>query len=206
MKKIFDKKIIITFIISGIIFTSIGVYAASLYSAKDISYNKENWEVSNVNDALNDLKNKTDVLMTGDAIESDILIGKKAVVNGKIITGTNEGGSKIINLGTGTSHNYNISTLYPDIYNTLTVDNFLVVTNSCSMAAQRAWGDPSYIGAGNHTSYVNASYSINKTYSNGVFTASASIAGSTSINYNTWPVSGSNSVSTTVYLVIGDID
>ena len=51
------KKIIITFIISGIIFGSIGIYAASLYYAKDVAYEPtdENWEVSNVNDALNSL-------------------------------------------------------------------------------------------------------------------------------------------------------
>lgn len=56
MKKIFDTKTIITFIISGILFGSIGVYAASYY-AKDVSYQSSDasWEVSNVNDALNEL-------------------------------------------------------------------------------------------------------------------------------------------------------
>jgi len=56
MKKIFDKKTIITFIISGILFTSIGIYAAS-YVATDISYKKEGSEITNVNDALDDLYN-----------------------------------------------------------------------------------------------------------------------------------------------------
>lgn len=56
MKKIFDKKTIITVIICGIIFTSIGVYATN-YFAKDVTYksNDENWKVTNVNDALDDL-------------------------------------------------------------------------------------------------------------------------------------------------------
>ena len=46
---------IIFSLIIGIVLSSGIVYAASLYKAKDISYNKENWEVTNVNDALDDL-------------------------------------------------------------------------------------------------------------------------------------------------------
>lgn len=48
-------KMIIFSLIIGIVLSSGIVYAASLYKAKDISYNKENWEVTNVNDALDDL-------------------------------------------------------------------------------------------------------------------------------------------------------
>jgi len=60
MKKIFDKKTIITVMISGIIFTCVGVYASS-YLASDISYSPidSSWEVSNVSEALNDLYSNT---------------------------------------------------------------------------------------------------------------------------------------------------
>lgn len=87
MNRLIDKKIVFTFVISGILFISCGIYAASLYKAKDVSYNKENWEVNTVNEALDELKNKTDILMTGDATSADIVSGKTAVVNGEIITG-----------------------------------------------------------------------------------------------------------------------
>lgn len=57
MKKIIDKKTIVTFIISGIIFGSLGVYGANVYQSNAIEYSPtdSDWEVSNVNDALNDL-------------------------------------------------------------------------------------------------------------------------------------------------------
>jgi len=60
MKKIINKlksSLLFTFIISGILFGSIGIYAASIYYAKDISYEPSDasWEVSNVNDAINGL-------------------------------------------------------------------------------------------------------------------------------------------------------
>lgn len=61
MKRLVDKKIVFTFVISGILFISCGIYTASLYKAKDVSYNKENWKVNNVNEALDELKNKTDI-------------------------------------------------------------------------------------------------------------------------------------------------
>ena len=53
------KKIIIGIILGGILFGS-GVYAASYY-AKDVTYTPtdESWEVSNVEDALNDLYNSS---------------------------------------------------------------------------------------------------------------------------------------------------
>ena len=93
MKKIFDKKTIFSFVL-GIILCSGIVYAAS-YLASDVAYEPEDtsWEVSNVNEALNDLyymKTELDILKSlGDATAADITSGKTALVNGKLITGTN---------------------------------------------------------------------------------------------------------------------
>ena len=68
------KKIIFSLII-GIVLSSGIVYAASLYKAKDISYNKENWEVTNVNDALDDLyeiqKNFANELVKAGDVDTD---------------------------------------------------------------------------------------------------------------------------------------
>jgi len=62
MKKI-NYKPLFTFIIGALIFGSIGIYATSTYYAKNISYEpNSNWEVSNVNDALDELyKSKTTI-------------------------------------------------------------------------------------------------------------------------------------------------
>ena len=98
MKKIINKlksNLLFTFIISGIIFGSIGIYAASLYYAKDVQYEPtdETWEVSNVSEAIDSLysmKEELNILKNlGDATADDIAIGKTALVNGKLITGTN---------------------------------------------------------------------------------------------------------------------
>ena len=52
-----NLKIIIFVIISGILFTGIGVYATTKYLAKDISFNPKNesWNVTNVEEALDEL-------------------------------------------------------------------------------------------------------------------------------------------------------
>ena len=56
MKFKLNKEIILTFIITAIIFSSIGVLAVSL-TAKEIGFTSTNegWEVDNVEDAMNDL-------------------------------------------------------------------------------------------------------------------------------------------------------
>ena len=62
-----NLKVFVTLIISGIVFTGIGVYAASQYFAKDITFTptnenfkKENGElIDNVEDALNELYSMT---------------------------------------------------------------------------------------------------------------------------------------------------
>jgi len=66
MKKIFDKKTIITVIICGIVFTGIGICAAN-YNASDITYTKDGAE-TNVNEALNelyDISNKVNITHLG---------------------------------------------------------------------------------------------------------------------------------------------
>ena len=82
MKKIFDKKTIITVIICGIIFTSIGVYATN-YFAKDVTYksNDENWKVTNVNDALDDLY----VLANDDTAETPQAVMQYGTAKGSFI-------------------------------------------------------------------------------------------------------------------------
>jgi len=56
------KKTILSFILGGIIFGCIGIYAAN-YLASDVTYTPKdtNWEVNNVNEALDDLYNSTDL-------------------------------------------------------------------------------------------------------------------------------------------------
>ena len=56
MKKIVQSRIFLI-VICGIFFTSVGVYAATIYQASDISYSPtdSSWEVNNVNDAINSL-------------------------------------------------------------------------------------------------------------------------------------------------------
>ena len=56
MKKVIKNRIFLV-IICGIIFTSIGVFAANTYKASDILYTSSDGISMNVNDALNDLKN-----------------------------------------------------------------------------------------------------------------------------------------------------
>ena len=52
-----NLKVFVIVVITAILFTGIGVYAANTYLAHDISYtpSNENFEVSNVEDALNEL-------------------------------------------------------------------------------------------------------------------------------------------------------
>ena len=61
MKKIMKSRIFI-FILTAIMFTSIGVYATTTYKASDVIYNASDGTSMNVNDALNNLyKNQTKI-------------------------------------------------------------------------------------------------------------------------------------------------
>jgi len=93
MKKIFDKKVIFSFIL-GIILCGGIVYGTNLYKSEDIKYDStdSSWEVSNVKDAINSLysiKNELESLKSlGDAEAAQILSGRTALVQGKLVTGT----------------------------------------------------------------------------------------------------------------------
>lgn len=85
MKKIIKMEVIVSFLLGIVLYG--GIVCAASYYAKDVSYQSsdETWEVSNVNDAINDLYRITTL---GDATASDIATGKTAVVKGKLVTGT----------------------------------------------------------------------------------------------------------------------
>ena len=65
MKKIIQSRVFLV-IVCGLLFTSIGVYAANYY-AKDVTYTPgdETWKVSNVNEAINSLYNSRKCNMNG---------------------------------------------------------------------------------------------------------------------------------------------
>ena len=58
MKKVIKSRMFLV-IICGIVFTSIGVYAATTYNATDVVYNASDGTSMTVNDALDDLYNKS---------------------------------------------------------------------------------------------------------------------------------------------------
>ena len=78
------KKIILGFILGGIIFGTIGVLAATIVSSTIVTYQDKT-----VNNALDELYDSVNLLKTkGDAKASQILTGKKVIVKGTEITGT----------------------------------------------------------------------------------------------------------------------
>ena len=169
MKKIIDKNTIFSFIISGIIFGSIGIYATSLYNGKDISYTPTDasWEVNNVNDAINSLyimKTELDNLNSlGDATAADILSGKTAVVKGNVITGTAKDSSSIKLLGSGYSGNQTIdfSTKLSN-YSELTGANFIIEIVGLTGGSVSGRLDKEY-----NTHYANVTATnISKSYNN----------------------------------------
>lgn len=110
MKKFLTSRIFLV-IISGILFTSLGVYASSFYNAKDIIYNNDNSEVVNVNEALDELYSITNL---GDASATDILKGKTALVQGKLIEGLKE--DKNISIISAKHNGGNYTDLEPGTY------------------------------------------------------------------------------------------
>ena len=66
MKKIINKYTIITFIISGLIFGSIGVGASYLYSSNQLAYSNTNTTATDVQGALDELYSKSDSIIAGD--------------------------------------------------------------------------------------------------------------------------------------------
>jgi len=86
------KKFILGTIV-GIMLCGGIVYGLNVYESNSIKYSPTDagWEVSNVNDAINSLysmKTELDnIKSVGDAVASDILEGKTALVQGELITG-----------------------------------------------------------------------------------------------------------------------
>ena len=83
----FDKSHIFVFILSAIIFGSIGSICAYKLGANQVGYepSDDNWNVEAVDTALDDLY---DMASFGDATSSDIVSGKKALVGGSQVTGS----------------------------------------------------------------------------------------------------------------------
>lgn len=144
MKKIIQSKIFL--IISGIIFTSIGVYAAN-YIASDVSYTPSNkdWKVNNVNDALDELyikqSNLTNIeeLVLADVYGNSIGITESSgTLNGSVnqgMSGLNGAFNKVYihphvrgKTGTlevtidGVTTTYTVPIDYPDYSNEYVID------------------------------------------------------------------------------------
>ncbi len=98
MKKILKSKIFIV-IITTIMVASGTLYAANIYYANEVKYtpSDSSWNVTNVNDALNNLYSMKTELDTikgiGDATAGDIASGKTAVVKGEKVMGTKVDGT-----------------------------------------------------------------------------------------------------------------
>ena len=84
MKKVIKNRIFLIIVLC-IISCGIGVYAAVTYKASDVLYTSSDGTSMTLNDALNDLYS---IKNLGTATSSDIISGKTAVVQGKLITGT----------------------------------------------------------------------------------------------------------------------
>ena len=77
-----EKKKFFIGITIGILFSTVSVYAVSVYSAKDINFkpSNTNWKVNNVNDALNELNTNKKSLKL-DPITSNSVKGMRTASN-----------------------------------------------------------------------------------------------------------------------------
>ena len=182
MKKNLNKRIIITFIISGIIFGSIGVYASNLYKASDIAYTKKDGTISNVNDEINNLY---EIIENGSNNSNEI---------------------SIVSLGTATS--YNIKEMFPSIdYKQLTNDNFIVGTENAdyTFTGTGSSGVHCYPSSGGYDTSVTVSYTCNRSASiSKSYDASTGILTVTATNATPFSYLILNPESTVVYLGAGD--
>ena len=91
MKKVIKSRIFLI-IICGIVFISIGAYAATTYKAREVLYTSSDGTSMNVEDALNELYTKTDNEITSKqftftSTESNLFQTKNISVEGKTIIG-----------------------------------------------------------------------------------------------------------------------
>ena len=84
MKKIFDKKIVLSFIAGAVMFMVFSVNADITYNADGVLYKKGNSNVV-LTDVIDDLKSYFNY---GNATADNITKGKTAIINGKKVTGT----------------------------------------------------------------------------------------------------------------------
>jgi len=95
MKKLFNVKIIVIFIIGFIIFGSIGIYGANVYHSNSIEYSPtdSSWNVSNVEEAINDLNrivNNNISNFTGNIITVGLFSSNQTVSVKEIVSNWNE--------------------------------------------------------------------------------------------------------------------
>ena len=116
----------------GIILCSGIVFASNMYKASDIIYTNDiNDEVKNVNEALDDLNNKTKV---GNATSEDIVTGKNALVQGELIEGTGSIDVPILQISTvnhASYNGYNITNVIFDVSKTkkIVIDQMMCQSN-----------------------------------------------------------------------------
>ena len=101
------KKIMISFILGGITFGTVGVLAATTISSNQVTYQDQT-----LNNTLDELYDSVNLLKTkGDATASQILTGKTTIVKGIEVTGTmpNRGN---LNWAPSTSTSYTVPSGY----------------------------------------------------------------------------------------------
>ena len=173
MKKNIVVSSILFFILGGIMFGTIGAYAATSISSSSVSYGE-----SDVKTSIDELYSKTTY---GDATSGDILSGKKALVNGKQVTGTNAGYDVGYSSGVAAADArvYNGSASYTAGYDAgvaagkSSVSGTYVISGSCSASGESGgyiWG-----------TRASSSTSITVTVkSDGTISASGSTSGNAS--------------------------
>ena len=136
MKRILNliKNNIFGFIIGIVVASSVSVIAATVYYSNQVSYTPTDttWNVENVKDALDELRSieteLTNLKNLGDATANEIVVGKTAVVNGQLVTGTLEQSTGISSFNV-----YRASTSgnnYRDTYDISNVKNSLIVVTT----------------------------------------------------------------------------
>ena len=209
------KKCILSFILGGLIFFVAGASAAYVYTAKDIGYEPQDntWNVANADQALTSLKedlNNVNQNVTEYKQQiTEALANQGVEVNENssmqdITSGINNMGStSVYYLGTGTS--FDLKTILPNDYQSLTTDNFIIEFTSMENATHNT-GSVNYYGSKGYMS--SSGGSIGKSYSNGVLTISKN-----GLYVRCSADGGSGSSSTTfainnpkVYLVLGSIE
>ena len=163
------KKCVISFILGAVIFSCITARALYVYQANDIEYTPADttWTVGNAGDALTSLKEDLNNVNTNVSEYkqqiTEALADKGVEVNENSsmqdiasgITNMNPGSIKRVALATNwTGGDINVSTILPDMYQSLTVENFGYVPT----ARIQSWTQDAGSSSGN---WGNVSVSYN---------------------------------------------